>query len=104
MGNEKTSSGVDTVTRDDIKVKKPKLYKVLLLNDDYTTMDFVVAVLESIFKKSPSEAMQIMLHVHQRGQGLCGVFPREIAEAKVQQVHDRARAEGHPLRCVMDEE
>lgn len=104
MGGEKTSGGVETTTRDDVKVRKPKLYKVMLLNDDYTTMDFVVAVLESIFKKSPAEALQIMMHVHQRGQGLCGVYPREIAEAKVHQVHERARAEGHPLRCVMDEE
>ncbi|MBN8550480.1 MAG: ATP-dependent Clp protease adapter ClpS [Deltaproteobacteria bacterium] len=104
MGKQKTEGGVDTVTRDDTKIHKPKLYKVFLINDDYTTMDFVVSVLESIFKKSPAEALQIMLHVHQRGQGLCGVYPREIAEAKVHQVHERARAEGHPLRCQMNEE
>lgn len=104
MAKHKERGGVETVTRDDTKVRKPKLYKVLLLNDDYTTMDFVVSVLETIFKKSPAEALQIMLHVHQRGQGLCGVYSREIAEAKVHQVHERARAEGHPLRCTMDEE
>jgi ATP-dependent Clp protease adaptor protein ClpS len=104
MPKEKTGGGVETVTRDDTRVRKPKLYKVLLLNDDYTTMDFVVSVLEGIFRKSPAEALQIMLHVHQRGQGLCGLYAREIAEAKVHQVHERARAEGHPLRCVMDEE
>lgn len=104
MAKEKTAGGVETVTRDDTKVEKPKLYKVLLLNDDYTTMDFVVAVLESIFRKSPAEATQIMLHVHQRGQGLCGIYPREIAEAKVDQVHERARTDGFPLRCIMDEE
>ena len=103
MAKEKSSGGVETATRDDVKVEKPKLYKVLLLNDDYTTMDFVVAVLESIFRKTPAEATQIMLHVHQRGQGLCGVYPREIAEAKVGEVHDRARTEGHPLKCVMEE-
>ena len=104
MAKHKSEGGVETITRDDTKVRKPKLYKVLLINDDYTTMDFVVSVLESIFNKAPAEALQIMLHVHQRGQGLCGVYPREIAEAKVHQVHERARAEGHPLRCHMDEE
>ena len=102
MTKEQNEGGVETVTRDHIKVKKPKLYKVVLLNDDYTTMDFVVSVLETIFMKSPAEAVQIMLNVHRRGQGLCGVFSKEIAEAKVKQVHDRARAEGHPLRCMMD--
>ena len=96
-------SGIETITRDDIKVRKPKLYKVILLNDDYTTMDFVVAVLESIFKKSPAEAVQIMLAVHKQGRGVCGVFSREIAETKVQQVHQRAHASGFPLRCAMEE-
>ncbi len=103
MGKQKTDGGVETVTRDDVKVGKPKLYRVLLLNDDYTTMDFVVAVLESVFRKSPAEATQIMLSVHQRGQGLCGLYPREIAEAKVKEVRDRAKSEGHPLKCVMEE-
>lgn len=103
MSREKIDSGVESVTSDDVRLKQPKMYKVLLLNDDYSTMDFVVAVLEQIFRKSPAEAVQIMLHVHQRGQGLCGVFPRQIAEVKMQQVHERAKAEGHPLRCTMEE-
>ena len=103
MSKSSSKSGVDTIERSDTRTKQPKLYKVFLLNDDYTTMDFVVAVLESIFKKTPAEAVQIMLHVHQRGQGLCGVYPREIAETKIQQVHEFAKAEGHPLKSVMEE-
>lgn len=97
-------TGSKTAVKERSKTKLPKLYKVLLLNDDYTTMDFVVAVLESIFKKSPSEAVQVMLQVHQRGQGLCGVYAKEIAETKVKQVHERAHAAGYPLRCLMEEE
>lgn len=99
----KHESGTETVTRDDSRVKEPSLFRVILLNDDYTTMDFVVAILETIFKKSPAEAVQIMLQVHQRGQGVCGVFPKQIAEAKVALVHERAQREGHPLRCSLEE-
>lgn len=95
-------SGTETVTRDDTRLKEPSLYRVFLLNDDYTTMDFVVAILETVFKKSPAEAVQIMLQVHQRGQGVCGVFPKQIAEAKAALVHDRAQREGHPLRCTIE--
>ena len=104
MADQESSGGVKTAPRERTKVRTPKLYKVLLLNDDYTTMDFVVAVLETIFKKSPSEAVQIMLSVHKAGQGLCGVYAKEIAEAKLQAVHEKARGEGYPLRCVMEEE
>ena len=104
MAREKTSGETETVSREKTGLKRPKLYRVILLNDDYTTMDFVVAILEEIFKKSPAEAVQIMLHVHQRGKGVCGVFAREIAEAKAAQVHERARAAGYPLRCTMEEE
>ena len=103
MVDEKPAGGVDTISKKKAKTEHPKLYKVVLLNDDYTTMDFVVSILETIFKKSPAEAVQIMLHVHNRGQGVCGLFAKQIAEAKVVQVHDRARAAGFPLRCVMDE-
>ena len=98
-----SGSDVETISREDTKIKEPKLYRVMLLNDDYTTMDFVVSVLEGIFRKSPAEATQIMLHVHQRGKGVCGVFAREIAETKVALVHQRARAAGFPLKCVMEE-
>jgi ATP-dependent Clp protease adaptor protein ClpS len=98
-----SDSSSDTLTEKKIRVRKPRQYKVLLLNDDYTTMEFVVSILETIFQKTPAEATQIMLHVHQKGSGLCGIFPKQIAEAKTQLVHDRARAEGHPLRCIIEE-
>ena len=99
-----SEGGLDTITRDDTKLKEPKLYKVLLLNDDYSTMDFVVAILESIFQKSPSEATRIMLEVHHKGSGLCGVYPREIAEAKIVAVETRAQEEDFPLKCIMEPE
>lgn len=86
------------------KTKKPAMYKVLLLNDDYTPMDFVVQVLEQFFNKSRDEATRIMLHVHRRGVGLCGVFTHEIAETKVMQVMDYARRAQHPLQCIMEKE
>jgi ATP-dependent Clp protease adaptor protein ClpS len=84
--------------------KKPAMYKVLLLNDDYTPMDFVVQVLESFFNKSHEEAMRVMLQVHQSGVGLCGVFTFEIAETKVTQVLNAARQAQHPLQCTMEKE
>ena len=84
-------------------LKKPPLYKVILLNDDYTPMDFVVRVLEHFFRLSREKATQIMLHVHTRGQGVCGVFTREIAETKVAQVNEFSRRNQHPLLCTMEE-
>jgi ATP-dependent Clp protease adaptor protein ClpS len=99
----KRATDTDTVTSEDIEVRHPKSYRVILLNDNYTTMDFVVSVLETIFKKSPAEAMQIMLRVHKTGQGVAGIFARQIAEAKIALVHDKARAAGFPLRCTMEE-
>lgn len=92
-----------TVERDKTRLKQPKMYSVIMLNDDYTTMDFVVSVLETIFRKTPAEAVQIMLSVHNKGSGNCGIFSREIAEAKIDLAHQRAQAEGHPLRCTMEE-
>ena len=86
------------------KVKRPPMYKVLLLNDDYTPMDFVVHVLESIFGMDHEKATQIMLHVHTRGVGVCGVFTRDIAETKVALVNQFARQNQHPLLCTMEKE
>lgn len=85
------------------KLKPPPLYKVVLLNDDYTPMEFVVQVLETFFGMSREKATQIMLHVHTRGKGVCGVFTREIAETKVVQVSEYARRHQHPLLCTMEE-
>ncbi|MEQ1809244.1 MAG: ATP-dependent Clp protease adapter ClpS [Terricaulis sp.] len=92
--------GTQTVTR----TKKPSLYRVLLLNDDYTPMEFVVYVLERFFQKNQEEATTIMLHVHQNGVGMCGVFTYEVAETKVAQVLDLARRHEHPLQCTMEKE
>jgi ATP-dependent Clp protease adaptor protein ClpS len=84
--------------------QKPSMYKVLLLNDDYTPMEFVVQVLESFFNKSREEATRIMLHVHRKGVGLCGVYTYEVAETKVAQVMAAAREAQHPLQCTMEKE
>ena len=92
------------VTETEKKLKKPPLYKVLLHNDDYTTMDFVVEILESVFHKQPAEAFRIMMMVHTQGKGLCGVYPFEVAETKVSSVVDRARENGFPLRAAMEPE
>jgi ATP-dependent Clp protease adaptor protein ClpS len=83
--------------------RDPALYKVVLLNDDYTTMDFVIHVLESVFQKSPAEAYQIMMHVHVNGRGIAGVYPWEVAETKATTVIDLARASGFPLKAVTEE-
>jgi len=95
-------SGVATKTR--AKTKKPSMYRVLLLNDDYTPMEFVVDILEVVFKKTHEEAVKVMLHVHQSGVGMCGVFTYEVAETKVAQVIDAARRNQHPLQCTMEKE
>lgn len=92
--------GVATKTRD--KTKKPSMYRVLLMNDDYTPMEFVVSILIGIFKKSPEEATRVMLSVHQTGIGTCGVYTFEIAETKVAQVMDAARRNQHPLQCSLE--
>ena len=84
------------------KLKQPPLYKVVLLNDDYTPMDFVVEVLETFFSMDRPKATQIMLHVHTRGKGVCGVFTREIAETKVMQVNEYSRENRHPLLCDLE--
>jgi ATP-dependent Clp protease adaptor protein ClpS len=85
------------------KIKEPPLFKVVLLNDDYSTMDFVVQVLETIFMKSPAEAYRIMMQVHLNGRGLAGIYPWEIAETKVQTVSSMAKKAGYPLRATTEE-
>lgn len=97
-------SQTGVVTKTAPKTKKPPLYKVLLLNDDFTPMEFVVYVLERFFHKNRQEATTIMLHVHRRGVGVCGVFTYEVAETKVNQVVDHARQNQHPLQCTMEKE
>lgn len=86
------------------KTRKPNMYKVLILNDDYTPMEFVVHILERFFNKNRQEATDIMLHVHRRGVGICGIYTHEVAETKVAQVMDFARANEQPLQCTMEKE
>ena len=90
------------ITRTRTQTRTPSMYRVLLLNDDYTPMEFVVNVLRKYFNKTPDQATQIMLHVHQHGVGECGVFTYEVAETKVTQVMDYARKHQHPLQCIME--
>ena len=97
-------TGVGIATRTKPKTKKPALYKVLMLNDDYTPMEFVVLTLQRFFRMSIEDATRVMLHVHQRGVGVCGIFTYEIAETKVNQVIDFAREHQHPLQCTMEKE
>ena len=99
-GRDGPGTGVVVKTR--TKTRKPAMYKVLMLNDDYTPMEFVVHVLERFFQKSRDEATRIMLHVHRRGVGVCGVFTYEVAETKVTQVMDLARQNQHPLQCTIE--
>ncbi len=101
-GNNIPSTDVIVKTRP--KTKTPSMYKVLMLNDDYTPMEFVVHVLEKFFGKNRSDATRIMLHVHQRGVGVCGVFTYEVAESKVSSVVDYARRHQHPLQCTLEKE
>ena len=96
--------GTGTVVKVRPKTQKPSMYRMLLLNDDYTPMEFVVHVLERFFNKSREAATEIMLHVHHRGVGVCGVYTYEIAETKVSQVVDFARRHQHPLQCTMEKE
>jgi ATP-dependent Clp protease adaptor protein ClpS len=93
-------TGTTVVTRED----EPPMYKVLLLNDDYTTMEFVVEILMFVFNKSAEEAIAVMLNVHRKGAGVCGVYPHEIAETKVDSVHALALEKGFPLKCIMEKD
>jgi ATP-dependent Clp protease adaptor protein ClpS len=101
-GDDGGRSNTAIITKAKPRTKRPNLYRVLLLNDDYTPMEFVVHVLERFFNKNREDATRIMLHVHQNGVGECGVFTYEIAETKVTQVMDFARKHQHPLQCVME--
>ncbi len=103
-GEDGDDTGTGTITRTRTKTKKPSMYKVLLLNDDYTPMEFVVYVLQRFFSKNAEDATKIMLHVHQNGVGICGVFTYEVAETKVSQVMDLARQHDHPLQCTMEKD
>ena len=96
----------DVLTKNPVKIqpKKPKLFKVLLHNDDYTTMEFVIYVLQKCFSKSLDEAQEIMLKVHHSGVGVCGIYTYEIAESKTSKVHQISKENGHPLRCTFEPE
>jgi ATP-dependent Clp protease adaptor protein ClpS len=102
MARYQTEDQVSVETRDEIK--EPPMYRVLLHNDDYTTMEFVIEILMVVFSKSPESAAKIMLNVHQKGIGVCGVYTHELAETKVDTVHNLARENGYPLRCSMEQD
>ena len=101
-GGDNPTTGIAVKTKP--KTKKPSLYKVLMLNDDYTPMEFVVQVLGRFFGMNNQQATRVMLHVHQRGIGVCGVFTYEVAETKVNQVMDMARQHQHPLQCTIEKD
>jgi len=102
ISNQQTDATISLETR--TKVARPPLYKVMLLNDDYTPMDFLVSVLKQFFHKKHEDAIRIMLEVHNKGAGLCGIFTRDVAETKTEQVIISARKNEHPLQCVMEKE
>jgi ATP-dependent Clp protease adaptor protein ClpS len=104
MGTRQPGTGEDVAVKRRQKTARPQMYKVLLHNDDYTTMEFVVTVLKDVFNKNHRDAFRIMLNVHQNGIGLCGVYTNEVAETKVDAVHKRAQESGFPLRCSMEPE
>lgn len=103
MSENRPDTEERTATNTEDEVIEPPRYKVLMLNDNYTTMDFVVEVLEKIFNKTASEATQIMLNVHKKGSGICGIYTAEVAETKVALVHHLAQQNGFPLKCSMEE-
>jgi ATP-dependent Clp protease adaptor protein ClpS len=103
-GGGRGNTGTGLATKTAPKTAKPALYKVLILNDDYTPMEFVVHVLQRFFRMSMEDATRVMLHVHQKGVGVCGIFTYEVAETKVTQVMDFARQHQHPLQCTMEKE
>jgi ATP-dependent Clp protease adaptor protein ClpS len=96
--------GQSTALESEVELKHPPRFRVFMHNDDYTSMEFVVQVLSTVFGKSTEEAVQIMLAIHKKGIGLCGVFPAQVAESKIVEVHSQARESGFPLRCSMEPE
>jgi ATP-dependent Clp protease adaptor protein ClpS len=104
MTQTDTDISIESISEKKGKVSKPSMYKVIILNDDYTTMDFVVEILIKIFTKTLEKANKIMLNVHRRGKGICGLYTREIAETKIETVHTLAQAQGFPLKCTMEKE
>lgn len=103
-GDDDRGTGIGVVTKTKPKTQKPSMWRVILLNDDYTPMEFVVYVLQKFFNMDEQSAVQVMLHVHQKGVGHCGIFPYEVAESKVAQVIDHARENQHPLQCTLEKE
>jgi ATP-dependent Clp protease adaptor protein ClpS len=103
MADERRKRSTDVADRPEQQLKQPPLFRVVLHNDDYTTMDFVISVLETVFLKHPAEAYRVMMHVHCHGRGECGVYPHEIAETKVGQVHTLARERGYPLQATIED-
>ena len=104
MADDYKQISSETVTKTRQKLEKPKLYKVILLNDDYTPMEYVVKLLREVFRKTENDAINIMLMVHKKGSGVCGIFTKEIAETKVFTVTNRAKSDQHPLKCIMEPE
>ena len=102
MINNEKSNVTEVITQEKIELKKPKLFKVILLNDDYTPMEYVVNLIKIVFRKNESEAVNIMLMVHKKGSGVCGIFTKEIAETKVETVLKMAKTDQHPLKCIME--
>ena len=102
MSNRKAEEHGEILTRDEGKVTEPPMYKVVLLNDNYTTMEFVTLILENIFRKVPQEARKIMLSVHEKGSGVAGIYTREVAETKIAIVHHIAAQNEFPLKCAME--
>jgi ATP-dependent Clp protease adaptor protein ClpS len=103
MVGEKPQKDIGILERPERKIKEPEQFRVMLHNDDYTTMEFVMEILEQVFQKSPAEAYRIMMKVHLEGLGVAGIFPHEVAETKVETVHDLARQNGFPLRASLEE-
>ena len=104
MSQTGTEISIKSSSKKKDKTTKPPMYKVIILNDDYTTMDFVVEILVKIFRKNLEKANEIMLNVHRRGKGICGLYTREIAETKIETVHALAQEQGFPLKCTMEKE